>query len=161
LHASVADRFETVVNLNSDRLAVKSGAATLTYAELNAWANRLAHAIVARRGRGEESVGLLLSSGGGIPVGMFGVIKSGKSYDAFNRTDPPERLMAVIRDCEASLLVADAQTYADACQLATGDAGLEVVNLDDLPPDLPVENPGVGIDPQTPIFRYYTSGTTG
>src|SRR5712692_8793724 len=58
---SVPDRFEQQVRRFPDRLAVKSQTQALTYAALNIAANRLAHAIVERRGVGQEPVALLVA----------------------------------------------------------------------------------------------------
>ncbi|MHC4593236.1 MAG: AMP-binding protein, partial [Planctomycetota bacterium] len=63
LEQSVPERFERVVARHAERLAIKDGDQTLTYSALNQAANRLAHAILAERGEGEEPVVLVLEHG--------------------------------------------------------------------------------------------------
>ena len=59
---STPDSFEQQVARNPDRIAVKTKNHSFTYDQLNKAANRVANAILAHCGRGQESVGLLLES---------------------------------------------------------------------------------------------------
>ena len=54
---SIPDRFEKIVAKYPDRIAVKTSTHTLTYAELNAMANRISHAILAKGSRDNERSG--------------------------------------------------------------------------------------------------------
>ena len=60
---SVPERFEKIVRLHPQRLAVKEGNRSLTYDELNQTANRIARAILARCGDDNECVALLFEQG--------------------------------------------------------------------------------------------------
>jgi non-ribosomal peptide synthetase component F len=60
---SIASRFEQQVARHPDRIAVASAHGDFTYAELDRLANRIARAILSRRGREEEPVALLLDHG--------------------------------------------------------------------------------------------------
>jgi hypothetical protein len=77
---SIPSRFEQVVATLSDRIAVRTREYVLTYAELNAAANRMAHAILSLRGEGEEPVILLLEYNTSVFVALLGVLKTGKFY---------------------------------------------------------------------------------
>jgi len=63
LDQSVSQRFETIVRMHLHRIAVQTAHQIVTYAEINAMANRLARAILAQRGDKPESVGMLLEKG--------------------------------------------------------------------------------------------------
>ena len=76
---SVPSRFEQIVRKYPGRIAVKTRNHTLTYDELNKAANRVARAILAQRGEGEEPIALLLEQGAPMIVGIIGVLKAGKS----------------------------------------------------------------------------------
>ena len=51
----LVQRFERQVHMYPDRLALKTRAHSYTYSELNAAANRVAHALIERRGVGTEA----------------------------------------------------------------------------------------------------------
>jgi non-ribosomal peptide synthetase component F len=57
IEQSIPERFEKMVRQFPNRIAVKARDQSVTYAELNAMANRLARTIVARRGPGEKPKG--------------------------------------------------------------------------------------------------------
>src|SRR5262245_5453282 len=63
IEQSIPARFEQQVRRYASRLAIKTRDQALTYAELNEAANRLAHAILARRGEGQEPIALLFAKG--------------------------------------------------------------------------------------------------
>src|SRR5712692_1205483 len=77
IEQSVPERFEKIVRLYPQRLAIKAGDRSLTYEALNQTANRIAHAILARRGPGSEPVALLFEQGADIIASLFGVLKAG------------------------------------------------------------------------------------
>src|SRR3990167_1064135 len=59
---SIPDRFEKIVRMYPDRIAVKTRNHTLTYDALNKAANRVARAILAQSGEGDEPIALLLEN---------------------------------------------------------------------------------------------------
>ena len=63
IEQSVADRFEQQVRRHPNRLAIKTKSHKLTYDQANKTANRIAHAILAQLGEGEEPIALLLEQG--------------------------------------------------------------------------------------------------
>src|SRR5438309_1898049 len=76
IEQSVPARFERQVRRYPDRLAVRSRAHRFTYTELNEAANRMAHAILERRGEDEEPVALLLDQGAPVIAAIMGVLKA-------------------------------------------------------------------------------------
>ena len=60
---SIPERFEKIVRLHPQRLALKLGDEALSYEALNRAANQIAHAILAKRGKQDEPVALLLGDG--------------------------------------------------------------------------------------------------
>src|SRR5262245_26962209 len=63
IEQSITERFEKIVGLYPDQLAVKMGDCALTYDELSKAANRIARAILDRRGPQPEPVVVLLEQG--------------------------------------------------------------------------------------------------
>src|SRR5215471_9460027 len=104
VETSIPERFEKIVRLYPDQIAVKIGSHTVTYSELNAMANCVAHAIVAERGHRPEPVGMLLEKGFEQIAAMLGILKAGKFFILLDPSLPAERISLVIEDSKAALL---------------------------------------------------------
>lgn len=157
---SIGARFEEQVARHADALAVFSDAGAWTYGQLNGYANRIAHAILAGRGRGIAApVAILLNNDAPMLAAIFGVLKSGAPYVPFDPSFPPERLAHYGQDAGVSLILTDADHYDQAVALA-GEPQ-RVIAIDDLPANLPEANPNVAVSPDAIAYIYYTSGSTG
>jgi amino acid adenylation domain-containing protein len=156
---SIPARFEDQARRHAGRVAVRTRDRTLTYAELNAAANRLAHAILARRGPSQEPVALLLPRGTLLPVGIFGALKAGKIFLSLDPVQPRARIAQILEDAGAELIVAGGEYTALAAELATGAAGW--IDAGDLPDGLAIEDPGVAVSADSFSSLFYTSGSTG
>ncbi len=90
-----------------DAVAVVGEAESLTYGELEARANRLAHHL-RRRGVGPETVvGLCVARSPAMVVGLLGILKAGGAYLPLDPGYPPERLAFMLADARASVLVTE------------------------------------------------------
>ena len=63
IEQSIPHRFEQQVDRNPEAIAIQTSGDRLTYAELDAWANRIAHALLEQSGERQEPVGVLLTQG--------------------------------------------------------------------------------------------------
>jgi amino acid adenylation domain-containing protein len=158
LEQSVPDRFEKIVCRVPDRMAVKMGEDVVSYAQLNATANRLGRAVLALRGNKTESVGVLVDRGVALPAAMLGVLKAGKSFVQLDPSFPTARIAATLADFQAELVVTDRQNRGLA-EALRGDSrvilefeSMDSTNVDDL--RLP-------ISPSSLACIVYTSGSTG
>lgn len=158
---SIGARFEEQVARYPERLAVYSDAGAWTYSQLNAYANRIAHAILIRQAQGtaKGAAAILLNNDAPMLAAILGVLKSGAPYVPFDPSFPQERLTYYWQDAGATLLLTDADHYAQAVDLTGGSA--QVLSLDALPPDLPDHNPALAVSPDAIAYIYYTSGSTG
>ena len=156
---SIPERFEKMVRLHPQRLALESRDYGLTYEDLNRAANRIAHAILSKEGKEDEPVALLLGRGAMLTAAIFGVLKTGKMYVLLNPSFPPTRISFILKNSRAVLLVTD----NDHLSLATGFAGerLQLINLAELDSRLPTGNPAISILPDSLTWITYTSGSTG
>ncbi|MGA9118032.1 MAG: amino acid adenylation domain-containing protein, partial [Bacteroidota bacterium] len=131
---------------------------SLSYRDLNAQANRVAHHLL-RRGVGTESkVGLCLEKSLNFVVGMLGVLKAGGAYVPFDPANPPERLASMMEDSEVAILLTVSEILAGLPQFNG-----EVICLD-TDKDLREEredDPVVTVHPDNLAYMIYTSGTTG
>ncbi len=159
IEQSIPARFEQIERQCPDRLAVKARDRALTYRELNQSANRVAQAILAERGEEREPVALLLEQGIAPIVAILGILKAGKFYVPLDPLHPQARTQYVLSDSQARLTVTHTAQLARAREIA--DSQIAVLNIDDLPPHLPTDNPAVAIAPDTLAYLMYTSGSTG
>ncbi len=91
-----------------EAVALVSADGSLTYGELNARANRLAHSL-RRLGVGPEvRVAVALPRGLDLVASLLAVLKAGGAYVPLDPGYPPERLSLVLEDSEASLLLTTA-----------------------------------------------------
>ncbi len=157
IEQSIPARFAKVVRAHPDRVAVKSGDRALTYAELDATANRIAHEILARRGDRAEAVALLFEPGAEFIAALLAVLKAGKIYAPLDLGQPAARLRELLADLDAGLVLADPASLAEARALA-GDAALRV---DAEPGGARADDPGVALSPEALAYVIFTSGSTG
>ena len=159
IEQSIPARFEQQVQRYADRQALKSGHRVLTYEALNRTANRLAHAILAQRPGGEESMALLLEHGIPMITGMLGTLKAGKIYVPLDPSFPVARTVYMVQDAGAQCIVTDNKHLHLAYRLA--QHGQQVLNIDALDACLSSANPGLSLSPDTLASILYTSGTSG
>jgi amino acid adenylation domain-containing protein len=151
----IHELFEAVAARTPDAVAVTFGAESVTYAELDARANGLAHHLLERGVRPDSLVGLLVERSVETVVGILGILKAGAGYLPLDPADPDDRLAWVLEDSGASIIVT---TSALAPRLT--DGGVEIVRLDsDLAESS--EAPAVRIAPGSLAYVIYTSGSTG
>ncbi|MFL6234420.1 MAG: amino acid adenylation domain-containing protein [Thermoanaerobaculia bacterium] len=135
-----------------DRPAVISPAGSLTYSELNARANGLAHRL-RRLGVGPEArVGLLMDRSLEMVTGLFGILKAGGAYVPLDPAYPEDRVAWVLADAGISLLLTQAHL------LDRVPEGVEGLVLDDSPA---AEAPWSGVAADNLAYVIYTSGSTG
>src|ERR1022692_512096 len=95
--------FEAQALRTPERTAVKAGARSLSYADLDARANRLAQTLRARGiGRGAR-VGLCLERSTDMLAAVLAVLKSGAAYVPLDPSFPAERLHYMAEDAELAL----------------------------------------------------------
>ncbi|GGJ08653.1 hypothetical protein GCM10010121_018760 [Streptomyces brasiliensis] len=138
-----------------DAIAIVSAGGALTYAELDARAERLARHLT-RSGLGPESViGLCLPPGPEMIAAILGVWRAGAAYLPIDPQQPVERTAFELADARAALLVSTDELLGD---LPAGR--LRTVSVHDLP------DPGAPAPATVPesgglAYVIYTSGSTG
>jgi pristinamycin I synthase-3/4 len=106
---TVVDLFEAQVEKNPAATAVVFEEQTLTYAQLNERANRLAHYLRELGVEIETPVAILAERSLEMLVGLFAVMKAGGSYVPLDPSHPAERLQYILDDCGASVLLVQDQ----------------------------------------------------
>ena len=156
---SLAALFEAQAARTPDAVAVTCGADHLTYAQLNARANRLAHLLRAKGVGVEMIVGLFLDRSLDLAVGLLGILKAGAAYLPMDLAYPPERLKFMVEDSGVGIVVASTRT-SEALELA----GIETLLLDRdnaAIEQCDANNPAPLAGPANRAYVIYTSGSTG
>jgi amino acid adenylation domain-containing protein len=156
---SIPDRFEKIVRTYPERIAVKTSNQTLTYAELNAMANRLAHALVNERGTGAEPVALLFHNDIPLMASILGVLKSGKFFVLLDPLFPPTRIAAVLEHSQAGLIVTDKRNVRGVGKIL--NSNLPLMEFEAVSYDLSPEDIRLPLSPNSLAYIGYTSGSTG
>ncbi|CAL9516038.1 Tyrocidine synthase 3 [Streptomyces sp. enrichment culture] len=152
----VHELFEEQVARTPDAVAVSFEGTHLTYAELNARANRIAHALTAKGAGPETLVGLSLERGPDLIPALLGILKSGAAYLPLDPANPAERIAYIVRDAQAPVVVTvDAHAGLFDVELLRLDADAELLAAQ------PDTDPGVEGSPENLIYSIYTSGSTG
>ena len=156
---SIPMRFARQVAEHADRPALIDDGGTFTYREVDSSANRLAHAILGARGEGPESVAVLIETGASMVVASMAVHKAGKTYVPLDPALPLERARYILEDSQSVLVVANGRHLALAEDIS--GPGIPVIDVDQLDPDLPADDPALVIAPDAAAWILYTSGSTG
>jgi amino acid adenylation domain-containing protein len=156
--AIVHDRFEAQARRTPDAPAVVFADETLTYAELDARANRLAHHLRGLGVEGDVRVAMCLPRGVDVVVAILGILKAGGAYVPLDPHHPTERLLGVLEDAEARVVI----TQGDADRFAAFRGAVVRLDADAARiAALPDQAPAVRIAPGNLAYVIYTSGSTG
>ncbi|PXX58084.1 amino acid adenylation domain-containing protein/thioester reductase-like protein [Nocardia tenerifensis] len=157
---TVPELFEAQAEATPEAAAVTLGAVTLSYAELNTRANRLAHALIARGVGPETAVALALPRGIELVVAILAILKAGAVYVPLDPRHPPARADMMMAQTGVSVLVSDAATAP------AGEYRCRVLLVDDEAVRAEAagrcsDNPKVWRHPDQLAYVMYTSGSTG
>jgi non-ribosomal peptide synthetase component F len=154
--------FEEQVPRDPDAIALALGDETLSYGELNARANRLAHYLIEQGVQPDARVAICVDRSFAMVIGLLAILKAGGAYVPLDPAYPSTRLAHVLVDAEPVLVLTDA-----AGRIALGDDALRacvVIDLDEPPlwHAQPVANPTPeGLTSRHLAYVIYTSGSTG
>ncbi|MFI2612139.1 amino acid adenylation domain-containing protein [Kitasatospora sp. NPDC018619] len=141
-----------------DNDAVVFGGASLSYAELDEMADRLAQELAARGVGAGSVVAICVERGLHMVVALLGVLKAGGAYLPLDPAHPADRLEYVLADSAAALVI----TQSAVAGRIPGEVPL--LRLDEewsRIARLPALTPDSGVTPGHPAYLIYTSGSTG
>ncbi|MFJ5837259.1 amino acid adenylation domain-containing protein [Streptomyces shenzhenensis] len=152
-HPAVRALIEAQVARTPDAPAVRHGDETLTYAELNARAERLAAAVTARGAAPESVVAVALPRGPHLVIALLAVLKAGAACMPVDPAHPVERIALMLGEAEPRLVIC----APDAARRL----GIDPDSV--CPPDATADlrGPRPPLSPDNPAYLIFTSGSTG
>jgi amino acid adenylation domain-containing protein len=151
--------FEAQAARTPDAVAVAFEGEEVTYAELDARANRLARRLRALGVGAETRVGICAERSVEMVVALFGVLKAGGAYVPIDPAYPAERIAYMLGDSGVSVLLTQ-----DRLAASLPEHGARVVRLDADWPSIATESPAspeAAVGPDALAYVIYTSGSTG
>ena len=151
---TLMDLFEAQVAKTPTNRAVVYKDTVLTYEELNAKANQLAHYLIEDHDiKPEDKVGLLLDRSEWMIISILGVLKAGAAYVPISPEHPKDRMAYIAETADFKTALVEAH-YADQLEQTTIVQELELANY-------PASNPKTGLTATNLAYILFTSGTTG
>ncbi|GAB1541024.1 hypothetical protein NUACC21_36930 [Scytonema sp. NUACC21] len=149
--------FEQQVEKTPDAVAVVFENEQLTYSQLNAKANQLAHHLGELGVEPEELVAICVERSIEMLVGLLAILKAGGAYVPLDPIYPSERLTYILEDSGVKVLLTQ-QTVANLLPEIHG----HIVYLDSyLPVHQSSSNPNIHVCADNLAYAIYTSGSTG
>jgi amino acid adenylation domain-containing protein len=157
--ASVPERFRDSARRHPAALAVRAAGQELPYAGLDAAANGIAHALIDRRGPGEEPIAVLLGKSPRLIAAFLGVLAAGKAFLPLDPSFPASRLARICASSGTPLLVTES-AHAELAR-SLGLPASAVLDLDATPAAPATDPPSVAVTAESLATILYTSGSTG
>ncbi|ENZ1253023.1 pyoverdine non-ribosomal peptide synthetase PvdD, partial [Pseudomonas aeruginosa] len=158
VQGTLQQRFEEQARQRPQAVALILDEQRLSYGELNARANRLAHCLIARGVGADVPVGLALERSLDMLVGLLAILKAGGAYLPLDPAAPEERLAHILDDSGVRLLL----TQGHLLERLPRQTGVEVLAIDGLVLDGYAESdPLTTLSADNLAYVIYTSGSTG
>ena len=153
----VHEVIEEQAKRNPRATALKFEEQVLSYDELNARANQLAHYLAAKNIGPECRVGVCMERSVEMVVAILGVLKAGAAYVPFDPDYPVDRLQEMQQDSEAAIVLAQ-ERFMHRCSalnaVAIEKEWQEISKFER-------QNPAVLLQPENLAYVIFTSGSTG
>ncbi|GAB3211884.1 hypothetical protein GCM10027294_35930 [Marinactinospora endophytica] len=154
--ACLPDLFLRQARRDPDRVAIVDGDEQMSYAELDARSNRLAHRLVHRGCSPGASVGLALPRSADLLVATLAVLKAGAAYVPLDLRSPGPRLRRILQETGTRIVITEPGTHGhDAF------AGMALLPVGPDPAGADPGTPRSALHPDSLAYVMYTSGSTG
>ena len=150
--------FEAQAECTPAAVAVQCEAHQLTYADLNARANILAHRLI-RMGVGPETlVAFYLERSLELVVAILGILKSGGAYLPLDAGSPQHRIQFILDDAQPRVILTATALLEQLPRSASDAIRMDTLDWDD---QEDLTNPAHSADAEDLAYVIYTSGSTG
>ncbi|WP_155975922.1 AMP-binding protein, partial [Xanthomonas maliensis] len=155
------ERFEAQAAARPDAIAVEFEQQQISYGQLNACANQVAHALQQVVVRPDDRVALCLERGIALIVGMLAILKSGAGYVPLDPASPPQRLAFMLEDSAPVALLGDGRSLQQLPPVSCPVIDLDGSAFAELPAQqLPNPRPE-NLSSRHLAYVIYTSGSSG
>ena len=154
--------FERQAASAPDRVALRSEATSVSYGELNARANRMAHHLIEHGVSPGDTVGIRLERSEDLIAAVLAVLKAGAAYVPLDPELPVDRLAYMVVETGTEVVISTEE--ASGADSSSVPLAPTVVFLERDAADIdarPTHNPGVEISSTDRAHVIYTSGSTG
>ncbi|MFD1141739.1 non-ribosomal peptide synthetase [Larkinella insperata] len=142
----------------ADRTALSFNGQTLTYKALNETVNRLAHYLIAQGIRVGDLVGVAVDRSPEMLITLLAVMKAGAVYVPTDPDYPQERVLFMLTDSAAKLLILSAK-YQNRFGAPIPELAIEQALADST--RFSADEPNVTVSGTDRVYVLYTSGSTG
>ncbi len=160
--ATIAERFAASVRRGPGAIAVRAGSRALSYAELDAWSNRLARRLVAAGVAPENLVAVALPRSVELVVALLAVLKAGGGYLPVDPNYPADRIEYMLDDAAPVCAIGGSGTDLPRDWFGGPVLDVDAANLGDLDAG-PITDADrrAPLSPANTAYVIYTSGSTG
>lgn len=157
LNTTIPALFEKQVRVSPHATAVHDEHNSWTYEVLNARANQLAHALLARGVSKGDRVGVFTERSAWMVASLLGIMKAGAAYVPLDPEFPVERLSFMVEDATLAAIVADSAPSSPSLEPTVPLLTINEVASDSTYQQNPENDP----EPTDLAYILYTSGSTG
>lgn len=144
---------------NPQLIAAMFHETTITYEELNAKANQIAHCLISHGVKANDIVGIYIHRSMSMLISILGVLKAGAAYLPLDPHYPDKRINYMLNNSQSHILLTHAASVAKHIH---GYDGL-ILDVEELlhVQEHPAYTPNIATQPADLAYVIYTSGTTG
>ena len=160
--ATIVSLFEAQAKKMPDNIALVFGDSQLTYAQLNARSNQLAHFLQQKGVTAGTLVPLCMERSADMFVAILGILKAGGAYVPIDIDFPAPRVKFMLEDIKATYILSTSSSFATVEKLTS--SSVEIFEVDADSPGLMQQlavNPTVKVNATGGAYLIYTSGSTG
>ncbi|MFF7474804.1 non-ribosomal peptide synthase/polyketide synthase [Streptomyces sp. NPDC008092] len=161
--ATLPELFERQVARTPDAVAIAAPDITLTYAETDALANRVAHWLIGRGTGPDDRVAVVMDRSADLLVVLLGVVKAGAAYVPIDPAHPAERIAFTLADVRPALVLgtsATRQVLPAGCRAVVWEDAVAEMALGAATAPRDADRTAA-LRPGHLAYVMYTSGSTG
>ncbi|MGL3805792.1 non-ribosomal peptide synthetase [Paeniglutamicibacter sp. R2-26] len=154
--------FEERVRLHPERVAAAQDTREWTYAELNARANRLARALLARGLQAEDVVAVVAQRDLEWMAAVIGILKAGGAYLPIEPHFPADRIARTLTRAGSRMALTEEGSTSSLDEALRGMPSVTRLLFEEIEAEGHSDgDPGVEVRPDQLAYVYFTSGSTG
>ncbi|NEW61002.1 amino acid adenylation domain-containing protein, partial [Sulfurovum sp. bin170] len=157
---TIIELFETKVSEYPDNIAISFEDKEISYHELNKEANQIGHHLIDKYNVTKEMIiPIILDKSPAMISSLLGVLKSGGAYLPIDSDYPKDRVLYMLKDSNAKLLITDRANMSRIGEYCS-DLDIDIVCVEDIKSSK-INNPNIERSSTDLAYIIYTSGTTG